>query len=843
MAILALFKNRSDVAVIEEMKLKMIKHEKWEISSYLPPGWIFKVIWEGWSKDKKFQQSIHYLSSEGLPFESMKSAMEYMSSSNRYNEQNISKCKEFLKSRSNSDKSYDWSDGDHTILPGWKMRVCETESQRQYFLSSEGIQYRSRYVAYQDMFKRNYKRKDIEDMKKLLIEYDSWEISDFLPRGWLFKVICEGYTKDNKWYSNIHYISDDGKTFESMKTVTDHMAGSTLYTAEDISKCKEFMKWQKDPSKKYDWTNGDVTIPRNWKMRVSETENKWQFFLSPDGKQYRTRYVAILDMFARGCPEEEIEDMKESMINYEGWKRSEYLPFGWMYKICWEGFLKDGEKSQNIRYLSREGKPYESLKNVLEFMSSKPYYTYEDSEKCKDFAKILNCPEKKYKWVPGDKSLPPNWKMRVCETESKMKFFLSPEGIQYRSRYVAYQDMCKRNYGRDQIDFMKNLLIEYESWETNDLLPRGWLCKVIWEGYTKDNKWSSNVHYMSDDGKTFESIKAVTEFMKKSPMYSEEDVLKCKEFLKNQKEPSKKYDWNDGDDSLPANWKMRVSGGDAEMEWILSPEGIMYRSRVIALQDMIKRELPEDIVEEMRGKLLHEGWVTDPLFPEKWLIKKWEGKKRSKTGKLDQDLKFLTREGHRLESFKTVIEHLEAYKYGDEAISNVRAFKEQWSVSVRRGGFDWEECSISLPPGWQKRRGQGKTESEHILSPEGVQFRSRYSALLHLHKQGARAEVIRDMRSKLSFEGWETHALLPSNWLYKRTWEGVISNGSFSTNTIYLSTEGKVFESNKTAIDFMMATKDYNEDNVKKMKEFQVIFSCRTPPSGSNIMIVIFRSI
>ena len=98
MAILALFKNKSDVAEIEEMKLKMIQHEKWEISSYLPPGWLFKVIWEGWSKDKKFQQSVHYLSSEGLPFESMKSAMEYMSSSNRYNEQNITKCKEFLRS-------------------------------------------------------------------------------------------------------------------------------------------------------------------------------------------------------------------------------------------------------------------------------------------------------------------------------------------------------------------------------------------------------------------------------------------------------------------------------------------------------------------------------------------------------------------------------------------------------------------------------------------------------------------------------------------------------------------------------------------------------------------------
>ena len=359
----------------------------------------------------------------------------------------------------------------------------------------------------------------------------------------------------------------------------------------------------------------------------------------------------------------------------------------------------------------------------------------------------------------------------------------------------------------------------------------------------KDGKKSENIRYLSREGQPYESLKNVLEFMSSKPYYTSGDTEKCKEFAKIMREPSKKYDWNDGDDSLPANWKMRVSGGDAEMEWILSPEGVMYRSRVIALQDMIKRELPEDIVEEMRGKLLHEGWVTDPLFPDKWLIKKWEGKKRSKTGKLDQDLKFLTREGHRLESFKTVIEHLEAYKYGDEAISNVKAFKEQWSVSVRRGGFDWEECSISLPAGWQKRRGQGKTESEHILSPEGVQFRSRYSALLHLHKQGARAEVIRDMRSKLSFEGWETHALLPSNWLYKRSWEGVISNGSFSTNTIYLSTEGKVFESNKTAIDFMMATKNYNEDNVKKMKEFQVIFSCRTPLSGSNIIIVIFRSI
>ena len=222
----------------------------------------------------------------------------------------------------------------------------------------------------------------------------------------------------------------------------------------------------------------------------------------------------------------------------------------------------------------------------------------------------------------------------------------------------------------------------------------------------------------------------------------------------------------------------------------------------------------------MRQKLLHEGWVSDEHFPEKWLIKKWEGKKRSKTGKLDQDLKFLTKEGKRLESFKTVYKHMENHKYGSEAINNVKKFKEEWSIIVRRGGFEWEDGGITLPEGWKKRRGQGKTESESILSPDGNQFRSRYNALMHLYKDKANAKIIKVMRSKLSFEGWETNPLLPNNWLFKRIWEGVISNGSFSSNTVYLSSEGKVFESNKTAIDFMAANKkSYKKENIEKQGE------------------------
>lgn len=192
----------------------------------------------------------------------------------------------------------------------------------------------------------------------------------------------------------------------------------------------------------------------------------------------------------------------------------------------------------------------------------------------------------------------------------------------------------------------------------------------------------------------------------------------------------------------------------------------------------------------MREKLLYEGWVYDEHFPEMWLIKKWEGKKRSKTGKRNQDLKFITSEGKRLESFKTFYEHMQINNDGDDTINKAKQFKEEWSISVRRGGFEWEDGGITLPEGWKKRRGQGKTESESILSPEGIQFRSRYNALMHLYKDNG---------------------------------EGVISNGSFSTNTVYLSSEGHVFESNKTAIDFMASNKkSYKKDNIENIKEFQV---------------------
>ena len=223
-----------------------------------------------------------------------------------------------------------------------------------------------------------------------MIDHEFWETSEFLPNGWLFKTISEGFTKDNKWYSTIHYISDEGITFESMKNIMEHLKSSSKYTQDDADKCQEFIKDKKSVLKKYEWSPGDETVPAGWKIRISESENKWKFLLSPDGRQYRSRFVAIQDMFKRDYSDEEIDEMRGKLIDHEGWETSDLLPLKWVFRVKWEGLGKENKWSQNIGYLSREGVAFESMKPVINFMKNSADYTEQDEENCREFIKKRN---------------------------------------------------------------------------------------------------------------------------------------------------------------------------------------------------------------------------------------------------------------------------------------------------------------------------------------------------------------------------------------------------------------------------------------------------------------------
>ena len=84
----------------------------------------------------------------------------------------------------------------------------------------------------------------------------------------------------------------------------------------------------------------------------------------------------------------------------------------------------------------------------------------------------------------------------------KGEHVMSPEGVKYKSRFVAFQQMLKVNFPPTEVAIMKLKMREYERWELSDYLPEGWMYKVHWEGFTKDDKYTENIIYLSRDGQS-----------------------------------------------------------------------------------------------------------------------------------------------------------------------------------------------------------------------------------------------------------------------------------------------------------------------------------------------------
>ena len=202
----------------------------------------------------------------------------------------------------------------------------------------------------------------------------------------------------------------------------------------------------------------------------------------------------------------------------------------------------------------------------------------------------------------------------------------------------------------------------------------------------------------------------------------------------------------------------------------------------------------------------------------------WEGETRRQ--KLDRNLFFVSREGERLESFKQIIEFMEENRatYTQADIEKINLYKKAEAVDLRRKTYEWEEGGDTLPPGWMKRSGrtQEGQEQERILSPEGEQFRSRFNALQSLVKQEAPRTEIEQMKALLVHEGFQTSNLLPPKWLYKRISESTDSAGRISTNSAYIADSGELFESVKSAIEYLQSVSPPNlEKLVENFKEFQ----------------------
>ena len=399
----------------------------------------------------------------------------------------------------------------------------------------------------------------------------------YLPTGWLVF-----YYKPSNGF---HYMSDLGKFFNSAKRVIDFLKKNN-YNPQIAKDVKTNMAESKKftGAIKYKWLPGDETLPKGWKRRTTKgtgrnnTNDKVEFILSADGVQFKSRFEALHYMIANKYKQEEVEELRRRLLmSQEKWQTHELLPKDWIWKWIGDNVKRDkAASSTTFTLMSREGEVIHSMRTAMERMKNSKVYTEKDIDNCKEFQRsVVRYGEKKYTWKDGDDSLPKGWKQRLYVKEEdadekerdgvpedlRREYILSPEGLTYRSRYVAILDMFKRGCSQTDIEVMKVKMVHYENWEKHSLLPAGWMFKKISEGFTKDKKWYSTLHYLSREGQVFDSMKNVLAHFDNSPGYNKEDGERCKEFMQDQKPADIKHEWNEGDNTLPKGWKMRVSEG------------------------------------------------------------------------------------------------------------------------------------------------------------------------------------------------------------------------------------------------------------------------------------------
>ena len=552
--------------------------------------------------------------------------------------------------------------------------------------------------------------------------------------------------------------------------------------------------------RRYEWEESD-TVPGGWKVRVGG-ESCRSFILSPDGTQYASRLVALQDLSSRSADPSVLEELRQKMVEHEKWERSELLPPGWLFRVTWEG-----RKSSSLSYLSREGVYFQSMRTAREYMEVREGYGEEDGVRCEQFLEEVRRSRSrlKYEWEEGDQSLPTGWSRRVAEGRAGTEFILSPDGEQFKTRFAALMTMYRTHADLVKIEEMKSKL-SCEGWDGSELLPEGWLYRRAWEGFGRSGRTLSTTLYLSREGQCYDSVRAATEFIDSTEGYYRTDTDNLKRLHKSLGNAFTKTrsDWLEDAETLPKLWKRRKSG---KVEFFLRPDGSQYKSRVSAVQAMIRDKYSVREINQMRSRLHHEGWTSDKLLPKDWYFKKTLTNLPSRKM---TEYSFLSAEGPQFSSMKAARQFMiSTENYSKKQITNFHLFMKSEERRNAETSHSWSEAA-QLPPGWRTRASAGREGRQYFLSPQGQQFLSLVTAYQHLLKEGlANTADLKKVRTSLAREGWLESKEIPRGWLLKEV----------KSRCWYINRAGDMFPGAKTALESIEEDSSYTARERKLLRK------------------------
>merc|ERR1712129_311901 len=205
----------------------------------------------------------------------------------------------------------------------------------------------------------------------------------------------------------------------------------------------------------------DLVLPEGWKARFVGTR---EYVLSPEGDQFNGARFALAELVRRGSSEEELENLRSSMV---GWRRSEYLPAGWMFQ--------QERKTEfcRLQFLASSGELLKSFLAVMKFMGNSDLYSDEDSKNLNKLHDQISKGGRTIKFEEKTSTLvlPEGWKAR---TVGKWEYVLSPEGDQFKGTRFALAELVRRKYGEEDLENLRNSM---DGWERSEYLPPGWMFK------------------------------------------------------------------------------------------------------------------------------------------------------------------------------------------------------------------------------------------------------------------------------------------------------------------------------------------------------------------------------
>ena len=236
-----------------------------------------------------------------------------------------------------------------------------------------------------------------------------------------------------------------------------------------------------------------------------------------------------------------------------------------------------------------------------------------------------------------------------------------------------------------------------------------------------------------------DSYVAVKAYMEETNKYDQEDLKNVDAFIEENAKTARLEMHQKADENLPTGWRLEVKNSSDNL--IVSPDGTIFSSRMLALQHMMLKNFPKEDVSQMESSLKEEGWRLSELLPKGWLFKK---------GRLGAGIQMFSSKGEHFETCTKAKQSLASDSNSREKdIKNMEKLINDTIMTNRSKNKRSSQCY--LPDGWQSRM-EGKKEVfswlkelssvsvslflQVFLSPDGSKCSNLRLALMKISREG-----------------------------------------------------------------------------------------------------------